>query len=314
MKVLVAGSTGALGVPLLRALAAGGHEVAGLTRNPANRDRLRALGARPVVADVLDRAALLRAVDGLHVDAVVHLATAFRDMPMRHAGMAPTNALRTRGTANMLAAARALGAGRFLAESMIFGYGYGDWGDRVLTEDDPPFGPPGPHPGLEAHLAAMRDSTRQTLDAAGIAGISLRYGGFYGPGAASEAIVALLRRRRLPVLCGAGVISLVWIEDAAAATVAALERGRAGQAYNVVDDEPVAWGAFLRALAEAVGAPPPWELPAFILRPATYAHAAFTTSMRVSGAKAGRELGWAPSVPSWRQGIPLLAAAARHAA
>jgi nucleoside-diphosphate-sugar epimerase len=109
MKVLVAGSTGALGVPLVRALAAGGHEVAGLTRNPANRDRLRALGARPLVADVLDRPGLLRAVDGLTVDAVVHLATAFRDMPMRHHGMAATNQLRTRGTANMLAAARAGG-------------------------------------------------------------------------------------------------------------------------------------------------------------------------------------------------------------
>jgi nucleoside-diphosphate-sugar epimerase len=314
MKVLVAGSTGALGVPLLRALAAGGHEVAGLTRNPANRDRLRALGARPLVADVLDRAALLRAVDGLQVDAVVHLATAFHDLPMRHSGMALTNALRTRGTANLLAAARALGAGRFLAESMIFGYGYGDWGDRVLTEDDPPFGPPGRNPGLEAHLAAMWESTRQTLDAAGIAGISLRYGGFYGPAAASGAIVELLRRRRLPVLRGAGVISLIWIEDAAAATVAALERGPAGQAFNVVDDEPVAWGTFLRTLAEAVGAPPPRELPAWMLRPANYAHAAFTTSMRVSNATARRELGWAPSVPSWRQGIPLLAAADRHAA
>jgi len=314
MKVLVAGSTGALGVPLLRALAAGGHEVAGLTRNPANRERLRALGARPLVADVMDRAALLRTVDGLAVDAVVHLATAFRDMPMRHPGMAPTNALRTRGTANLLAAARVVGASRFLAESMIFGYGYGDWGDRVLTEDDPPFGPPGRNAGLEAHLAAMRESTRQTLTAEGIAGISLRYGGFYGPGVASGAIVELLRRRRLPVLRGAGVISLVYIEDAAAATVAALERGRAGQAYNIVDDEPVAWGRFLRALAEVVGAPPPRELPAWLLRPANYAHAAFTTSMRVSGAKARRELGWTPSVPSWRQGVPLVAAAARAAA
>jgi nucleoside-diphosphate-sugar epimerase len=314
MKVLVAGSTGALGVPLVRALTAGGHEVAGLTRNPANRDKLRALGARPLVADVLDRPGLLRAVDGLTADAVVHLATAFRDMPMRHHGMAASNALRTQGTANMLAAARAVGAGRFLAESMIFGYGYGDWGDRVLTEEDPPFGPPGRNAGLEAHLAAMRSSTRQTLGADGIEGVSLRYGGFYGPGVASGAIVELLRRRRLPVLHGAGVISLVWIDDAAAATVAALERGRAGQAYNVVDDEPVAWATFLRALAQAVGAPPPRELPAWLLRPANYAHAAFTTSMRVSGAKARRELGWTPSVPTWREGIPRIAAAQRAAA
>jgi len=232
---------------------------------------------------------------------------------MRHHGMAASNALRTQGTANMLAAARAVGAGRFLAESMIFGYGYGDWGDRLLTEEDPPFGPRGRSAGLEAHLAAMRSSTRQTLDADGIEGVSLRYGGFYGPGAASGAIVELLRRRRLPVLHGAGVISLISIEDAAAATVAALERGLAGQAYNVVDDEPVAWATFLRALAQAVGAPPPRELPAWLLRPANYAHAAFTTSMRVSNAKARRELGWAPSVPTWREGIPLIAAAQRAA-
>jgi nucleoside-diphosphate-sugar epimerase len=313
MKVLVAGATGALGVPLVRALVAGGHEVAALTRNPANRDTLRALGARPLVADVMDRPGLLRAVDGLTADAVVHLATAFRRMPLRHHGMAASNALRTRGTANLLATARAVGARRFLAESMIFGYGYGDWGDRVLTEEDP-FGPPGRNAGLEAHLAAMRESTRQTLHADGVEGVSLRYGGFYGPGAASGAIVELLRRRRLPLLRGAGVISLIWIEDAAAATVAALERGRAGQAYNVVDDQPVAWATFLPALAEAVGAPPPRELPAWLLRPASYAHAAFTTSMRVSNAKARRELGWAPTVPTWRQGAPLLAAAARGAA
>jgi nucleoside-diphosphate-sugar epimerase len=313
MKVLVAGATGALGVPLVRALVAGGHEVAALTRNPANRDTLRALGARPLVADVMDRPGLLRAVDGLTADAVVHLATAFRRMPLRHHGMAASNALRTRGTANLLAAARAVGARRFLAESMIFGYGYGDWGDRVLTEEDP-FGPPGRNAGLEAHLAAMRESTRQTLHADGVEGVSLRYGGFYGPGAASGAIVELLRRRRLPLLRGAGVISLIWIEDAAAATVAALERGRAGQAYNVVDDQPVAWATFLRALAEAVGAPPPRELPAWLLRPANYVHAAFTTSMRVSNAKARRELAWAPTVPTWREGIPLIAAAARDAA
>ena len=142
MKVLLAGATGTLGIPLAHALVAGSHEVIGLSRTPDKGESLRALGAEPVIADVMDQTALLNAVDGLEADAVVHQATALKKIPMRHRDMAATNALREAGTTNMLAAARVVGARRFVTQSFLTGYGYGDWGDKVLTEDDP-FAPPG---------------------------------------------------------------------------------------------------------------------------------------------------------------------------
>jgi nucleoside-diphosphate-sugar epimerase len=218
--------------------------------------------------------------------------------------MVATNALREEGTANLLAAARAVGARRFLVESMIFGYGYGDWGTKVLTEDDPPFGPPGRSRWLERHVGAMRSAERQTFAAEGIEGIALRYGLFYGPDAGAKEMVEMLRRRRLPVLRdGGGPLSWVYIDDAATATAAALENGRPGQAYNIVDDEPTSWAEFMRAVAEAVGAPPPLAVPRWALRLAPFVYTMMTSAMRVSNDKAKRELGWAPSYPTYRQGI-----------
>jgi nucleoside-diphosphate-sugar epimerase len=193
MKVLLAGATGTLGIPLVRALVAGGHEVIGLSRTPGKGEKLRALGAEPVIADVMDQKALLNAVDGLEADAVVHQATALKKIPMRHRDMAATNALREAGTTNMLAAARVVGARRFVTQSFLTGYGYGDWGDKVLTEDDP-FAPPG-RGKFEQHLAALRSTERQTLTADGIEGIALRYGSLYGPGGATEPMIEMLRRR-----------------------------------------------------------------------------------------------------------------------
>src|SRR5215210_3428892 len=136
MKVLLAGATGTLGVPLVRALIAGGHEVIGLSRTPGKRDKLRALGAEPLIADVMDQPALLNAVEGLKADVVIHQATTLKKIPVRHRDMAATNALRQKGTTNMLAAARLVGAHRFVTQSFLMGYGYGDWGNEVLTEDD----------------------------------------------------------------------------------------------------------------------------------------------------------------------------------
>ena len=304
MKVLIAGASGALGVPLTRALLAAGHEVIGLSRTSSNRDRLRALGAEPLIADVMNPVALLAAVDGLKADTVVNALTGLKKAPIRHRDMAATNALREEGTANLLAAAWVVGARRFLAESMIFGYGYGDWGTRVLTEEDPPFGPPGRSRWLERHLGAMRSAESQTFATDGIEGIALRYGLLYGPGAGAEDWVNMLRRRRLPVLRdGGGPLSWIYIEDAVAATVAALEKGRPGQAYNVVDDQPAAWGEVMEAMAKAFGAPSPLALPRWALRLAPYAHTMMTSTLRVSNAKAKRELGWAPSYPTYRQGI-----------
>ncbi len=137
MKVLLAGATGALGIPLVRALIAGGHQVLGMTRTPENQDHLSHLGAHPVVADVMDRDGLLRAVEGLHADAIIHALTALKKTPLRHRDMYATDALHDVGTTNLLAAARAVGARKFVAESMTMGYGYGDWGTQVITEECP---------------------------------------------------------------------------------------------------------------------------------------------------------------------------------
>jgi nucleoside-diphosphate-sugar epimerase len=309
MRVLLAGASGAIGTPLTGQLIAAGHEVVGISRSEANAQRLREAGAEAVVADVMDRENLLTAVREVRADAVMHELTALRTRKMREA-MEGTNALRTTGTAHLLAAAEAVGAHRFLTQSIMFGYGYRDHGPRVLTEDDP-FGEPGPGRFASA-IAAMRSNEEQVFSADGIEGIALRYGAFYGRDSFTRTIVNLVRKRRLPVpRSGGGFANFIYIDDAAAATVAALEKGRAGQAYNVVDDEPVRWADYLDALAAELGARRPWRIPDGMLRAIPYVHALMTTSMRVSNAKAKSELGWSPAVPTYRQGIPLMAAANR---
>jgi len=305
MKVLLAGASGAVGTPLTRQLVAAGHEVVGITRSRANAERLRAGGARAVVADVLDRENLLDAVRDLRADAVVHQLTALNTRKMREA-MQGTNALRTTGTAHLLAAARTVGAHRFLTQSIVYGYGYRDHGPHVITEDDP-FGEP-VSGQLGSAVAAIRSNEEQVLAADELEGIALRYGLFYGQDSFTRMMSDLLRKRRLPVpSSGGGFASFVHLEDAAAATVAALEKGRAGQAYNVVDDEPVTWADFLDTLAADLGARRPWRVPTWILRAIPYLHTIMTTSMRVSNAKAKRELGWAPAAPTYRDGIALVA-------
>jgi nucleoside-diphosphate-sugar epimerase len=308
MKVLIAGATGAIGVPLVRKLIADGHDVLGLTRTPGKADALIGLGARPIVADVMDRDGLLTALNGMRADAVVHALTALKKPPMRHRDMNETDALREGGMANLLVAAQALGARRVVVESMHIGYGYGNWGTRILTEETP-FAPRGRTRGLERHLAAFRALEGQLFEAtrAGrIEGISLRFGAFYGPDAGVRTMVELLGKRRLPLVSGGqAVLSWVHHEDAAAAIVAALECGRAGEAYNIVDDEPVAWRDFLGLLATTAGTPLPRSLP----RPlvglfGAVAVAFLTTTLRASNDKAKRELGWTPTWPTYRVGIP----------
>ena len=302
MKVLLAGASGAIGTPLTRQLVAHDHQVLGLTRDWDGARRLQALGATPVVADALDRDGLLRAVDGLAADAVIHELTALRKPPLRHRGMAPTNRLRTEGTANLLAAAGALGARRFITQSVIFGYGYRDHGPRLLTEEDP-FGLPAGD-ACDPHVAAMRSTEQQAFGAP--EGIALRYGLLYGGDA--DRVRGLLARRRLPVARG-GALGWVHHDDAAAATVAALERGRPGQAYNVVDDLPASWQEVYATMAKALGAPPPRHLPGWLLRLAAPYVASFVvgTSMRVSNAKAAAELGWRPLYPNYRAGVQAMA-------
>jgi nucleoside-diphosphate-sugar epimerase len=306
MKVILAGASGAIGTPLVRRLTAAGHDVVGITRTPAKAARLRDLGVEAVVADVMDRDQLLRALAGVRADAVVHELTALTKIPVRHSGMAPTNALRTQGSAHLVEAMRLVRAERFLTQSIFFGYGYGDHGGRVVTEDDP-FGVPGRGP-TAAHVAAMRSAEEQAF---AVGGIALRYGLFYGPGGPTQGLVDMLRKGRLPVISGGGGLGN-WIEldDAAAATVAALEKGRAGTAYNVVDGTPVTWGDFLDEAARLVGGPRPRRLPSWVIKLASpYAWSAMTTSVRVSNARARAELGWTPDYPSYREGLARVAAA-----
>jgi nucleoside-diphosphate-sugar epimerase len=306
MRVLVAGASGAIGMPLVRMLCGAGHEVIAIHRSDSGREPLAEVGAVPIQADVLDREGLRQALDGQRADAVIAELTALKKTPLRHKDMAATNGLRIEGTENLLDAARQVGARRFVTQSMVLGYGFGDWGPHVLTEADQ-FAPPGVGV-FETHLAALRLGEAQVLSADDLDGIALRYGLFYGPGPASDALVTVLRRRMLPVMRGSGVLPWVYVDDAAAATVAALDRGERGTAYNVADDEPVSMTGMMTAIAAAVGAPRPLTVPRWMLAPLPYARALATGGLRVSSAKAKAALGWTPSVPTYRDGMHMLAA------
>jgi nucleoside-diphosphate-sugar epimerase len=309
MRVLLAGASGAVGTPLTRQLIAAGHQVVGITRSETNAERLWNAGAEAVVANVLDRENLLAALRDVRADAVIHQLTNLGTTKMREA-MRGTNELRTTGTAHLLAAARAVGAHRFVTQSIMFGYGYRDHGPRVITEDDP-FGEPDPGQ-LGTVQAALRSNEEQVFTADEIEGVSLRYGFFYGQDNFTRMIINLVRKRRLPVpSSGGGYANFIYLDDAAAATVAALEKGRPGQAYNIVDDEPMRWGDFLDTAAAEFGARRPRRLPTWLFRAIPYLHAIMTTSMRVSNAKAKRELGWTPAVSTYRDGIRLIANASR---
>jgi len=298
MKILLAGATGAIGSRLTVRLVARGHKVLGLTRRDERSQALRELGAEPVVADAMDRDALLRAVDGMAADAVIHELTALTDAPTRHSGMETTDRLRTKGTANLLAAADVLGATVFLTQSIVLGYGYRDHGDKVLTEDDP-FGRPA-RDASDPHLAAMLSTEEQAFTAP--VGIALRYGMFYGGDWAQ--MRPLLAKRKLPVSKG-GVLGWIHHDDAAEATVAALENGKAGNAYNIVDDLPASWEDMFTAMAQRFGAPAPRKVPRWVMRMAAPYVASFATdtSMRVSNAKAKQQLGWTPRYPTYLQGL-----------
>ncbi|MFH0522423.1 NAD-dependent epimerase/dehydratase family protein [Streptomyces sp. M41] len=298
-SILLAGAGGVLGGHIARALQDAGHKVTGLGRGPRNDLR----------ADLTDRDALLRAVDGRHFDTVIHAATALRKPPLRHRDMHATDALRTDGTAHLIEAAQACGARRLVAESMVFGYGYGDHGDHVITEDDP-FGPRGRDPELERHIEGMRIKEARMLGAPGLEGVALRFGLFYGPGG-TDALAPLLRRRQLPVPADRGRV-LPWVElsDAARAVAAAVDHGRPGQAYNIADRTPMGFGAHIRCVAEEFGLPKPMSVPLWLMRPMSYLHTVMTTSLRVATAKAERELGWTPVYPSSHDGLAAMRAGA----
>src|SRR3954462_4285514 len=314
MKIFVAGATGVVGRALVPQLVARGHEVVGMTRSPSKQDLVRGLGARPVVADALDPDAVAQAVASAEPEVIVHQLTALsgsmsmRDArhPERFRGAIMTNRLRTEATDHLLAAGRAVGARRFVAQS--FGaFRFARTGGPVQTEADPlDPNPPALQPGLEAILYLEQAVTRIEWGE----GLALRYGGFYGPGTAislapDAAMAGPIRKRRFPIIGdGGGVFSHVHIEDAAAATAIAVTRGRPG-VYNVVDDEPAPAREWLPVLAAALGAKPPRHIPAWIARPLAgeMATAMMTTAKGASNAKAKRELGWELRYPSWRRGF-----------
>jgi nucleoside-diphosphate-sugar epimerase len=297
--VIVAGASGVFGRHITRTLRAAGHHVLGLGRGAANEVR----------ADLMDRDALLRAVDGRSADVVVHAATALRKPPLRHKGMYGTDDLRITGTANLLDAARILGARRFIGENIVFGYGYRDFGDRVLTEADE-FGGTDPDKGFNRHLEGMRAKERLPLAAEGIEAISLRYGLFYGEGATGT-MVEMLRKRQLPAFNDHGRV-LPWINlvDAASAVLAAIERGRPGEAYNIADESQLGFGGVVRAIAATFHTPKPITVPTWMTVIAPYLHRSATISLRVSTEKARRELGWKPTFATVPDGLRAEAAQA----
>jgi nucleoside-diphosphate-sugar epimerase len=308
MRVFVTGATGAIGQRLVPQLIARGHEVIGTSRSAKRAERLRALGAEPVVLDVLDAHAVRQAVGAARPDAIAHQATALTGMSdFKHfdRSFAETNRLRTEGTDALLAAARENGVDRFVAQSYT-SWPYARTGGRVKTEDDPL--DPTPPAGMRETLAAIQHLENAVVEAGGIA---LRYGGFYG--APDDAQLELVRKRRFPIVGdGDGIWSFVHLDDAASATVLALERGTPG-VYNVVDDEPAPVREWLPALAAAIDAKPPRHVPRWLARLAAGESGVvlMTESRGASNAKAKRVLDWALRFPSWRQGFP---AAYRQAA
>jgi 2-alkyl-3-oxoalkanoate reductase len=302
MRVFVAGAAGAIGVRLVPQLVARGHHVTATTRSGAKLQQLRELGAEPVVVDGLNQAAVTETVQAAKPEVIVHEMTALSskaDLKHFDTWFAPTNRLRTRGTDNLLAAAKDAGVLRFVAQGYT-GWNNGRTGNQIKAESDP--FDPYPARAQTRTLDALNYLERAVSDAP--VGIVLRYGSFYGPGASDE-YVSLTRKRRLPLVgSGAGVWSWIHLDDAAAATVAAVERGAAG-VYNIVDDEPAPVFEWLPSLAEAVGGKPPRQVPGWLARMAIGQVGVrwMTTASGASNVKAKRELGWELRYPSWRQGF-----------
>ena len=310
MKVFVAGATGALGRELVPQLVARGHEVVGMTRSAAKQDLLRSLGARTVVADALDPDSVAQAVASAEPEVIVHQLTALSgDFDMRHIDrfFETTNRLRTEGTDHLLAAARAVGARRFVAQS------YAGWpaerSGGPVKDENAPFDPDPPE-ALRGMMAAIRHLEGAVTGATWLEGVVLRYGGFYGPGTTLSADpaashTAAIRKRQFPVVGdGGGIWSFIHVADAAAATAVAVEHGERG-VYNVVDDEPAPARSWMPELARVLGAKPPRRVPRWLGRIlAGEAATIMMTEVRgASNEKAKRELGWKPRYASWRQGF-----------
>lgn len=319
MKILIAGASGAIGRALVPLLVRAGHDVVGVVQRPRSAELVRAMGAEPRTADVLDAASVLACLREVRPEVVIHQATAIPpslDMRRFDRDFALTNLLRTEGTRNLLAAAADVGTKQFIGQSFAgWTYGRTTVGGKPIktprtaklkTEEDPL--DPNPPKKMRAPLDALKALERAVLSESRMTGTVLRYGGFYGPHtsiAKDGSVVQALRRRKLPVVGdGAGVWSFVQIDDAASATAAAVESGRGG-VFNVVDDEPAPVSEWLSFLAHCAHAQPPKQVPAWLAGMLIGEHvvAVMNEIRGVSNAKIKRELGWTPRWPTWREGF-----------
>ena len=313
MKILIAGATGTLGLPLIREMIALGYEMTGVARTEDKAFLLQQLGARAVVADALDEAALSAAIARTAPDIVIDLLTAIpKEGPKRPEDMTLTDRLRVQGTDNLLRASVAAGVKRIIAESMIFVYGYGDHGPDKLTEEDDL--QPETFPEMQETVGSLRYLEKRLLEAnrSGlINAIILRFGLLYGARVpATQAALQMVRERKLPVLSsGDGSKSWIHLDDAVAALVAAIERGSNGQIYNIADDEPAGYRDFILAAANIVRAPQPLSVSPWSLSVASpYTAIALTARLCVSNEKAKKELGWQPRYSDYYAGLQEIAA------
>ena len=308
MRVFVTGASGAIGTRLVSQLIDRGHEVIGTSTSPQSAERIRQLGAKPIILDLLDPDAVRKSVVGASPDAIVHEATALADVRFTRnldKSFVATNRLRTEGTDALIAAGREAGVSKFVAQSFA-SYRFARDGAMVKSEDDPL--DPDPPASMRESWAAM-NHLEDAVTAAG--GIALRYGVFYG--ASNDGLIEPVRKRQFPIVGdGGGMISWIHLDDAAAATVLALEHD-GPDIYAVVDDDPAPVREWLPVLAEALGAKPPRRFPRWLARLVGGQAAVVlgTEARGASNAKAKRELSWEPRYASWRQGFPAAYASIR---
>jgi nucleoside-diphosphate-sugar epimerase len=305
MRVFVAGATGVIGRRLVPMLQRAGHHVSALTRSPERGRGLRERGVEAFVGDALDAGAVGAAVRDARPDAVVHQLTSIppRINPRRLARDFELNdRLRSEGTRILVDAARAADAGRIVAQSIAFAYAPGPPGTIHAESDALHIDAPAPFTRSVRAVAELEGAVR------GAGGTVLRYGYFYGPGSAISregSMAEDLARRRMPIVgAGAGVWSFVHVDDAARATVAALTAEESG-VFNVVDDDPAPVSQWLPALAQALGAPRPMRVPAWLARLAAgpYGVQVMTAAQGASNSLARRALGFSPAYASWREGF-----------
>ncbi|MEJ3404796.1 NAD(P)-dependent oxidoreductase [Rathayibacter sp. YIM 133350] len=301
MRVLLAGASGALGRQLAPQLLAAGHGVLGITRSPERAERLRSMGADAVVADVLDRDALLASLTGQRADAVMHQLTALSKPPLFYGSMTATNVLREKGTAHLIESAHLVGATRMITQSIVLGYGFRSHHPAPVDESVP-FGVP-EGTGADPTFAALVSAEQQVFTASGLEGIALRYGIFYGEDV--RTVATSLRRRMLPVTSWDGAIPFVHHADAASAAVAALDRGRAGTAYNTASEERVSWREYVETASRVLRLPAPLRVPVGVLRAAAPYAGEFMTriDLQVSAQRARDELAWEPRFSTVEQGL-----------